>query len=492
QSQTTSNTIMKTRKTSNRLLVAMMVIACCCQQISAGSTGKAGKTKNSTVIAKELTATTKHPKVMHKVKMTSSTTTTTTTTSTTEKPDLEMTTLPNLDMDLDGRSAYINNQYVADTELNVHDTSSPLYELLHKQMETVLANKGDDKLELYRVNSPQMKESLDELTQKPLFAYDVAQFDDYDEEEEDTSEEYMPDNCEDTQESLKDNDSSGNQQNLLNNYGQSLGDSSQPNLKPNKPYDSSNYGPQTALVTSSTYNSGQNAYIHKKPNNKATQKPQAAKTKPSSYQQSPQQNAYGQAKPSEQYIQKDQETTEQNSNKQQQLQTINQKPQQNSYNTPKPSSTKPLTQHSKPKPVYTTLNQKLQTSNFQNSAANNNQNFTNLQPTNSYVSRLPSLITSSPVNPTLASNFLYGSSNTPALSPFSSTSTSTSTASASAQQKRHLTFRTVASSTQYVSSPLADLMFKFSIGMAKPANSANSVTSFGDNPAQIYNLINDQ
>ena len=457
---------------------------CCCQQISAGLGAKTGKTKNSTIAAKDLTATTKHPKVMHKVKVATSSTTTT---STTEKPELETTTLPNVDLDLDGRSAYINNQYISDAELTEQDTSSPLYELLQKQMETVLANKGG-KLELYTVNSPQMKESLDELTQKPLFAYDVAQFDDYD-DEEDTSEEYMPDNCEDTQESLKDNDSSGNQQNLLNNYGQPLGDSIQ--AKPNKPYDSSNYGPQTAQVTSSTYNSGQNTYIHKKPNNKATQKPQTTKTKTSLYQQSQQssnQNAYDQAKPSEQYIQKDQETKEQNSNKQQQ--STNQNQQQISYNTPKPSLTKPQTQHSKPKPVYTTLNQKLQTSSFQNSVDHNNQNFTNLQIRNPYLSRLPTLITSAPVNPILASNFLYGNANTPSLSPFSSTS-STTTSSATAQQKRHLTFRTVASSTQYVSSPLADLMFKFSIGMAKPANS-NSARNFGDNPAQIYNLINDQ
>ena len=479
---------MKNLKKSFKNFYFYFFAVCCCQQIPAGLAAKIGKTKNSTTPAKELTATTKHPKLQHKIKVTTSTTTSTTTTSTTEKPELEITTLPNVDLDLDGRSAFINNQYVSDAELNVQDTSSPLYELLQKQMETVLANKGG-KLKLYTVNSPQIKESLDELTQKPLFAYDVAQFDDYD-EEEDTSEEYTPDNCEDTQESLKDNDSNGNQQNLLNNYAQPLGDSTQLNLlqpaKPNKPYASSNYGPQTAQVTSSTYNSGQNAYIHKKPNNKATQKPLGTKTKPSSHQSSSNQNTYGQTTTSEQYTQKDQEIKDQNSNKQQQL--VNQKPQEISYNTPKPSSMKPpQIQHGKPKPIHSTLNQKLQTSTFQNSASDNNQNFTNSQPTNPYVSRLPSIITNAPVNPPLPSNFLYGSTNTPALSPFSSTSS----ASTTAQQKRQLSFRTVASSTQYVSSPLADLMFKFSIGMAKPANS-NNARNFGDNTAQIYNLINDQ
>ncbi|XP_019895095.2 uncharacterized protein LOC101892713 [Musca domestica] len=57
-----------------------------------------------------------------------------------------------------------------------------------------------------------------------------------------------------------------------------------------------------------------------------------------------------------------------------------------------------------------------------------------------------------------------------------------STSSSHTKPKRHLSFRTVSSSTQYVSTPLADLMLKFSIGMAKPAKSLGD--SNQDN--QIY------
>lgn len=417
---------------------------------------------------------------------------------------MDMTTIP-IELDLDGRSAYINNRFVSDAELSVHDTSSPLYELLQKQMETVLNNKGG-KLEVFSKNSPQIRESSDELINddklklppKPLFNYDMTHFDDYEEEEEDTTSEdtsdseYMPENCEDTQESLKENESSGinNQASLLNTYGQPMGDSSELNVlattKPNKPYDSSNYGPQMSLVTTSTFNSGQSSFVIKKPI-KTTQKPQVNKNKPSSsYQHTSSLNTYGQMKPSDQYAQKEQKISEQNSNKQQQSQQkphyITASPLQSSYtNTPKPSSTKP----NKSKPYYTTMNQKLQASTLHTSGMLNSQNMTNMAPTISYVGSQPTLITSSPVN---LSNYLFGNTNTntntntASLSPFSSTSTSSSSSSSSSatsQSKRHLTFRTVAQSTQYVSSPLADLMFKFSIGMAKPANS-NSVNNFGD------------
>lgn len=510
----------------------------------------AGKSKNSTITSKESNSTTKQPK-QHKSK------TTTSTTTTTSKPELETTTLP-ADLDLDGRSAYINNQYVPDAEEPLPDTSPPLYELLQQQMETVLSNTGSN-IQVYNNDSPQMKESLDNVgseTQKPpgkpLFAYDLGQFDDYDEEEEGNEYvgegDYIPDNCEDTQESLGDNDNVGggyasNLPVLQHNYGQG-------NVE-NKPYDSSNYAPQVNTNSASLYSSQNPTKPNENQNNYNTQ---TNSNQGSNYVNNKPQNNYGSTLVTQQYNQhninskpahktstKPKPSTTQNNygqyqnppqtnptnNYGQYTQNNNQKPQtnqkpsnnqrpqynsgkttQNSYNTQKPSATgnsKPYSKTSQQntKPIYNkpalalNNNKPSYGNNYPSTTSSNiNYNFNNSESlTSAYGSFNPLTTSSSPyttgqthsLNPSLSPNFSYGSTNTENSSPFSTTSGYQGKYPNA--QKRHLMFRTVSSSTQYVATPLADLMFKFSIGMAKPSKLANNNSV--NNQAQVFNVLND-
>ncbi|KAI8117246.1 hypothetical protein FF38_11613 [Lucilia cuprina] len=531
---------MKTRQLSNRLLV-VMILVCCSQQIWAGVV-KGSKGKNSTVAAKSSSQTTKQPKVSHKTKST--------TTTTTAKPEMETTTLP-VDIDLDGRSAFINNQYVADPEQPIPDTTPPLYELLQQQMETVLSNTGSN-IQVYANDGPQMKEVLDNGVAgdesqkppgKPIFGYDMGQFDDYDEEDvnEYSSEgEYIPDNCEDTQESLGDNDGSyvgaeqlthGNLPALQNNYGQ---DNTERNIfeqsTPNKPYDSSNYGPQSSNNQGTNYNqnkphesnnygsqtntnqaqsygnnSPQNGYSSTKPstqqhNHKLNNK-SGSKSKPSQQYNNNQNNQktsdqYPQSS-TNQYVQNNQKPlTNQNSyNKppQQQYNTV--KPSQNSYNQQKPLSnnrpySKPTTQQ-QTKPVYSKPNQVFNTKLSHNtnypipSSTTLNNNYNNTETLSSPYGNFNTLTTTS-LNPSLTPNFSYGNSNSVTSSPFSGQNNKLPNNGS----KRHLTFRTVSSSTQYVSTPLADLMFKFSIGMAKHGTGKLGNNAV-NNQAQVFNVLND-
>ncbi|KAM7357702.1 uncharacterized protein ACRADG_002959 [Cochliomyia hominivorax] len=548
---------MKIRQLSNQLLVTIILV-CSFSQIWAGPAvkGAGGKSKNATSTSKEMTQTTKQPKVQHKIK--------TTTTTTTTKPELETTTLPG-DLDLDSRSAFINNQYVPDTQ--VPDTAPPLYDLLQQQMvQTVLSNTAGN-MQVYSNDSPQMKEALEHDRTgvqnppgKPAFAFDLDQFDDYDDEGEGEGEgeegneygaegDYMPDNCEDTQESLGDNDGGGygitaqNLPALQNNYGQG-------NLD-NKPYDSSNYPPQggsnqgvivygnqqqpqNKQINDNNYStqiqtnqgqsgpSGQSLGNNNKPqnnygtiqstqqynqhnnNHKQTANKPATKPKPSSshnsqnnYQNAQTTNAgnhYVSVKPLEQYGQ--------NIQKPQQYQ----RPQyngvtspQNTYNNQKPTTGGSHKPHTKPSI------QQSNKPNYQKPTQGHNQKpyYGNNNPTNyplnsynnteSLTSSYGSFNTLTPtrnVNPSLVPNFSYGNTNTENIgSPFSTTSDYGKYPTISGQ-KRHLTFRTVSSATQYVSTPLADLMFKFSIGMAKPTNGKLSNNSL-NNQAHVFNVLND-
>lgn len=71
-----------------------------------------------------------------------------------------------LDEDLDGRSAYVNNQFVPSDPVDLLDDeqNTPLYEILQKQMEQVLASTGpdvpiyeDEKTKRQRVQQPPNK-----------------------------------------------------------------------------------------------------------------------------------------------------------------------------------------------------------------------------------------------------------------------------------------------------------------------------------------------
>lgn len=99
--------------------------------------------------------------------------------------------------ELDGRSAYINNQYVADeAPLSYNDTSPPLYQFLQEQMEQILASSlpGEYRLE----NNAANKESgvvgkvmttngygvpaLQNTVSSPVFAYGGSNFQEEDDD----------------------------------------------------------------------------------------------------------------------------------------------------------------------------------------------------------------------------------------------------------------------------------------------------------------------
>lgn len=384
------------------------MLAVLCQDIHAGVVpAKQGKPKNST---NPSPATTK-PK-HHTNSKTKASASTTSPTTTVKPQQPEPTTTKPLATDVDGRNAFVNNQFIADQE-PIQDNSSPLYEILQKQMEKVLSNTGFTG-ELY-ADSPQGKEMIDEgqnAPGKPLFSYNMNQFNDYDEDTENENEEdtvdqedqQQPENCEDTDESLIDRDDEGNTQQY-------------PNTQPN---------PQIAYQQS---NAPQNSYNQNKPssnNNKPSKGPYD-----SSNYNSPSSN-YGQSsKPHH----KPQSSYNQNAGH---------KP---SQEKPKP----PKTSHNKPSKLPASLN---------NQESPRPQKPSHTKPT----------------QPPVAS-----AEEPSSTSPFSTPTINTSNVS-KPSSKRHLTFRTVSSSTQYVSTPLADLMLKFSIGMAKPAKSQGDGTT--DN--QIY------
>lgn len=72
------------------------------------------------------------------------------------------------DEDLDGRSAYVNNQYVPNDPVELHDEqNAPLYEILQKQMEQVLAATGPD-VPIYE-DDKSKRQREQQLPNKPLF-----------------------------------------------------------------------------------------------------------------------------------------------------------------------------------------------------------------------------------------------------------------------------------------------------------------------------------
>lgn len=534
---------------------------CCSQLTWAGIVIKQAKTKNSTNVMKEVIPTTKHPKLMQKVK----------TTTTTLKPEVE--TVKPFDEDLDGRSAFINNQYVADED-PITDDTPPLYEILQQQMESVLSNTGNN-VQVYP-DTAQLKAIMEEGEDnegdkqkppgKPIFSYDMHQFDEYDEEDtgvEDTTDtEEQPDNCEDTEESLTDNDdvspqASNAYQNLLqNNYGPStLAQNSQQNNPNNRgensydspnSYDSSNYAALSNSNRESSYNNyqqspqghaiqdshgqskplNQHQTIHKSSQSSAEQtktKPSTGKIPTSQSQKSPYNNNEEHAKPLVQNKQTNEKPSSSNNNPKPQQSTKphrhsskspqnskkpNKTPIQNSssnQNTPQgntsPDIKKTVQNNHKiinngnsispavPNSTYGNSNPALlSTPNSSNSVpnpSNGNLNPSTLLPSNTsslsppYPNSSYGSLNSSPLS---ALNTLHDNPNPALTSPFSTTSETNKFPNT--DPRRRLTFRTVSSSTQFVSTPLADLMFKFSIGMSKPSRSGNDKAN---NQAQIYN-----
>ncbi|KAH8301172.1 hypothetical protein KR018_005116 [Drosophila ironensis] len=100
-----------------------------------------------------------------------------------------------VDDDLDGRSAYVNNQFVPSEPVEVVDDvqNAPLYEILQKQMEQVLASSGPND-PVYEHREKQERRDQQPPHQPPLFSggnrgeNDLQ--DDYDDEEDQTDQGY--------------------------------------------------------------------------------------------------------------------------------------------------------------------------------------------------------------------------------------------------------------------------------------------------------------
>ncbi|KAH8386051.1 hypothetical protein KR200_003510, partial [Drosophila serrata] len=106
-----------------------------------------------------------------------------------------------VDEDLDGRSAYVNNQFVPSEPVEVLDDeqNTPLYEILQKQMEQVLASSAPND-PVYEQREKQERRDQQPPHQPPLFS-DVhrgdgvgdLQEDDYDDEQDQTDQGYPGD-----------------------------------------------------------------------------------------------------------------------------------------------------------------------------------------------------------------------------------------------------------------------------------------------------------
>lgn len=85
------------------------------------------------------------------------------------------------DDDLDGRSAYVNNQYVPNDPSELNDEqNAPLYEILQKQMEQVLAATGPD-VPIYEDDKAK-RQREQQLPNKPLFTHPNNEADDADDD----------------------------------------------------------------------------------------------------------------------------------------------------------------------------------------------------------------------------------------------------------------------------------------------------------------------
>ncbi|XP_030387440.1 cell wall protein DAN4 [Scaptodrosophila lebanonensis] len=87
--------------------------------------------------------------------------------------------------DLDGRSAYVNNQYISNDS---DEQNEPLYEILQKQMEQVLASNGPD-VPIYAEPIPkddkEKHQRLQQMPNKNIYAHiNVAETEDYQEVED--------------------------------------------------------------------------------------------------------------------------------------------------------------------------------------------------------------------------------------------------------------------------------------------------------------------
>ncbi|XP_030570102.1 uncharacterized protein LOC115769434 [Drosophila novamexicana] len=86
--------------------------------------------------------------------------------------------ISDVDDDLDGRSAYVNNQFVPSepVELVDDEQNTPLYEILQKQMEQVLAATGPD-VPIYE-DEKSKRQRVQHPPNKPLFTNNAADADD--------------------------------------------------------------------------------------------------------------------------------------------------------------------------------------------------------------------------------------------------------------------------------------------------------------------------
>ncbi|KAH8257383.1 hypothetical protein KR038_008203, partial [Drosophila bunnanda] len=106
-----------------------------------------------------------------------------------------------VDEDLDGRSAYVNNQFVPSEPVEVLDDeqNTPLYEILQKQMEQVLASSAPND-PVYEQREKQERRDQQPPHQPPLFSdghrgdgVGELQEDDYDDEQDQTDQGYPGD-----------------------------------------------------------------------------------------------------------------------------------------------------------------------------------------------------------------------------------------------------------------------------------------------------------
>ncbi|KAH8306940.1 hypothetical protein KR044_001447, partial [Drosophila immigrans] len=271
-----------------------------------------------------------------------------------------------VDEDLDGRSAYVNNQFVPNepVELLDDEQNAPLYEILQKQMEQVLAATGPD-VPIYEDDKAK-RQRLQQPPNKPLFtSHNEAETDD-----DDYVDETAPEPEPGYVDAEKPDAATAEEQLPESGY-------EQPSSSSFKPTDGTTVKPPNSSTSASSSSS--------------TRRPQRRRT-----------------------------------------------------TTPLPRTTRSKTDLQS-KVTTTTASPELQTSTAAAPAASSHKQRPNAS--NNHTTAKPNPSNSLPHDPQIY------------------------------QHKRRIIFKTISTGSQFVNSPIGDLMIKFSIGFAKPAQGATTPSS---------------
>lgn len=409
---------------------------------------------------------------------------------------------------VDGRSVYINNQFIADT-LPEPEEAQAMYQILKEQMEQALISPNYNEPIDVTYGKQEEIELEDSAIQPAAGSYSGAM-----EYEEDAEEENSNENNEDgsyyqeeveQQEAEEEEEEDDNDDKQTSEYESERPDYvPMPSKQPDKPVLHSTQRPlatttTTAYSTTSTststtpqtmpsYEIASNPSTNNKPSKETTDKPAVPirkpvrKVKPATPNEN---NAiYAEQPPKPMKVENSYQTPATAANPTKPKKS-KRKPKPNRTSTKKPQIPQSINENYSqvlpPKPLKETLN--IPENIFENNA-------TQSLPLPDYSSSFVPKPSTTSLNTTrLAPNIPAPAESTakPSSSPLSNALNFNGTIH---KHKRRITFKTVSTASQFVSTPLADLMFKFSIGIAKPSGNT-SKNDLNDGDTLACNSTND-